>query len=198
MYFSSQGHNSMGGYDIFVSHVDELGHWGPPQNLGAPLTLPMMICFILLQQVEKSLILHQTERGGKGGLDIYKITFWGSEKPQSLDAEEQLIASIANPVKDKTIAQPILVEERNLTVFKGRILDMITKESAAANISITDNATGNTYISVVSNASTGKFQFYLLEKTMVLQLVRMVICSILKILTLQKERFIIWYKKILN
>jgi hypothetical protein len=28
MYFSSQGHNTLGGYDIFVSHVDDLGHWG--------------------------------------------------------------------------------------------------------------------------------------------------------------------------
>ena len=26
MYFSSKGHNSLGGYDIFVSYVDELGH----------------------------------------------------------------------------------------------------------------------------------------------------------------------------
>ena len=157
MYFSSQGHNSMGGYDIFVSHVDELGHWGPAQNLGAPINTPYDDLFYSSTASGKVAYIASNRKGGKGGLDIYKITYWGSEKPQSLDAEEQLIASIANPVKDKTIAQPIMVEERNLTVFKGKILDMITKESVPANISITDNATGNTYISVVSNASTGKF-----------------------------------------
>jgi hypothetical protein len=37
MYFSSQGHNTLGGYDIFVSYVDDLGHWGEPINLGYPI-----------------------------------------------------------------------------------------------------------------------------------------------------------------
>ena len=28
MYFSSQGHSSIGGYDIFVSYRDKQGPWG--------------------------------------------------------------------------------------------------------------------------------------------------------------------------
>ena len=157
MYFSSQGHNSMGGYDIFVSYIDELGHWGPAQNLGVPINTPYDDLFYSSTASGKVAYISSNRKGGKGGLDIYKVTYWGSEKPQSLDSEEQLIASIANPVKDKSIAQPIEVEVRNLTVFTGKILDLITKEAVQADVIITDNATGKEYIQLSSNSSSGKF-----------------------------------------
>ena len=32
MYFSSQGHSSIGGYDVFVSYRDKHGLWGKPVN----------------------------------------------------------------------------------------------------------------------------------------------------------------------
>ena len=157
MYFSSQGHNSMGGYDIFVSYIDELGHWGPAQNLGVPINTPYDDLFYSSTASGKVAYISSNRKGGKGGLDIYKVTYWGSEKPQSLDSEEQLIASIANPVKDKSIAKQIEVEVRNLTVFKGKVLDLITKEAIQADIIITDNTTGKEYIQLSSNSSSGKF-----------------------------------------
>lgn len=37
LYFSSKGHNSMGGYDIFVATLNEDGTWSEPENLGYPI-----------------------------------------------------------------------------------------------------------------------------------------------------------------
>jgi outer membrane protein OmpA-like peptidoglycan-associated protein len=37
LYFSSDGHTGMGGYDLFVSKRDDSGRWGEPENLGYPL-----------------------------------------------------------------------------------------------------------------------------------------------------------------
>lgn len=37
LYFASEAHNSMGGYDIFKSVRDDNGNWSEPQNLGYPL-----------------------------------------------------------------------------------------------------------------------------------------------------------------
>lgn len=37
LYFSSEGHNNMGGYDIFVSQLSGKGEWTSPINLGYPL-----------------------------------------------------------------------------------------------------------------------------------------------------------------
>jgi len=39
MYFSSEGHKTMGGYDIFKS-VFENGKWSTPENLGYPVNTP--------------------------------------------------------------------------------------------------------------------------------------------------------------
>ncbi|HEY4788418.1 MAG TPA: hypothetical protein VIH57_20340, partial [Bacteroidales bacterium] len=40
MYFSSKGHNSMGGYDIFRSEQDGGGVWTKPENVGFPVNTP--------------------------------------------------------------------------------------------------------------------------------------------------------------
>jgi outer membrane protein OmpA-like peptidoglycan-associated protein/Tol biopolymer transport system component len=37
LYFSSQGHTNMGGYDIFMSTSNPDNTWEPPQNLGYPI-----------------------------------------------------------------------------------------------------------------------------------------------------------------
>jgi flagellar motor protein MotB len=37
LYFSSDGHPGMGGYDLFVTRRDEQGNWSDPENLGYPL-----------------------------------------------------------------------------------------------------------------------------------------------------------------
>src|SRR5690606_10655054 len=36
LYFSSKGHNTMGGYDIFKSTYKD-GYWSKPENLGVPI-----------------------------------------------------------------------------------------------------------------------------------------------------------------
>ena len=157
MYFSSQGHNSLGGYDIFVSYVDDLGHWGEPINLGYPINTPYDDLFYSANASGRHAYIASNRVGGKGGLDIYKVTYWGADKPMSTDVHDQLIASIAKPVSDNTIAKPIVVEEKSLTVFKGKVLDAITKKPINAAIEIILNETGKVYTSFFSNSVTGKF-----------------------------------------
>lgn len=37
LFFASNGHSGMGGYDIFVSTIDSAGNWGSPRNLKHPI-----------------------------------------------------------------------------------------------------------------------------------------------------------------
>ncbi|PCH65383.1 MAG: hypothetical protein COC01_09770, partial [Bacteroidetes bacterium] len=37
LYFSSKGHSSMGGYDIFLSTLQDDGKWSKPENIGYPI-----------------------------------------------------------------------------------------------------------------------------------------------------------------
>ncbi len=157
MYFSSKGHDSFGGYDIFVSYVDELGHWGPPINLGYPINTVYDDLFYSATASGRCAYISSNRPGGEGGLDIYKITYWGADKPMTSDYEDQLISSIQKPISDNFIAEPIIVEEKSLTVFKGRILDAVTKNPIRAEIIITINSTGKIYTTSTSNSVTGKF-----------------------------------------
>jgi outer membrane protein OmpA-like peptidoglycan-associated protein len=157
MYFSSQGHNSLGGYDIFVSYVDDLGHWGEPINLGYPINTPYDDLFYSATASGRYAYIASNRSGGKGGLDIYKVTYWGADKPMTSDVQDQLIASIAKPVSDNAVAKPIVVEEKSLTVFKGKVLDAITKKPIDAAIEIILNKTGKVFTSFHSNSATGKF-----------------------------------------
>ena len=157
MYFSSKGHNTLGGYDIFVSYLDDLGHWGKPINMGYPINTPYDDLFYSATASGRYAYIASNRAGGKGGLDIYKVTYTGSSKPMSTDRQDQLIASIAKPIGDKTVAEPILIKEKSLTVFKGKVIDAVTKDPLSASIEIVLNETGEIYTSFFSNSATGKF-----------------------------------------
>ncbi|MBK8806277.1 MAG: PD40 domain-containing protein [Bacteroidales bacterium] len=41
LFFSSKGHNNMGGYDVFKSIKDTAGNWSTPENLSIPINSPL-------------------------------------------------------------------------------------------------------------------------------------------------------------
>ena len=158
MYFSSQGHSSIGGYDIFVSYRDKHGLWGKPLNLGAPINSPYDELYFTIAANGKYAYFSSNRAGGNGGMDIYKATFWGPTKKPIVVTEENLIASITDPVVNTYVPQTIQLTERNsLTVFKGKIIDGVLQTPIEAKITIYDNSSGEVYTSVSSNSATGKF-----------------------------------------
>ncbi|MEZ4890135.1 MAG: hypothetical protein R2779_06125 [Crocinitomicaceae bacterium] len=77
-----------GGYDIFVSVQ---GKWTTPQNMDI-LSTHRMTIFSLLQRLMGNLPILFNRDGGKGGYDLYKVTFWGEDKKPSLQTEDYLLA----------------------------------------------------------------------------------------------------------
>lgn len=158
MYFCSQGHSSMGGYDVFVSYRDDRGLWGKPINLGYPINSPYDELYFSIAANGKYAYFASNRAGGAGGMDIYKATFWGTPKKPLVASEDNLIASITNPIEDTYVPQTVTVEKKSsLTVFKGKVLDGIMETPIAAEIKIFDNATGEVYTIMHSNSATGKF-----------------------------------------
>ncbi len=39
LYFSSKGHNSMGGFDLYKTELTD-GKWSKPENMGFPINTP--------------------------------------------------------------------------------------------------------------------------------------------------------------
>ncbi len=156
MYFSSQGHNSIGGYDIYRAEL-VMGVWSNPVNLGYPINTPYDDFFYATTANEKYAYIASNRAGGKGGLDLYQVTFWGPEKQMVLSGEDQLLASIAEPVKDIPLEKEVKVTKKSLTVFKGKVVDYLTKKPIGAEIDITDNSSGKVISTAHSNSATGKF-----------------------------------------
>lgn len=72
--FSSKGHNSIGGYDLFRSDLNEKGDWGKPLNMGIPLNTPMDDVFYTISADGKHGYYASAKPGGKGSYDIYLIS----------------------------------------------------------------------------------------------------------------------------
>jgi hypothetical protein len=76
LFFSSDGWNSMGGYDIFYSRWDERsGKWSHPENLGYPLNDADDNKFISFTGDGRYAYLSAVRPEGLGDRDIYKVEF---------------------------------------------------------------------------------------------------------------------------
>jgi outer membrane protein OmpA-like peptidoglycan-associated protein/tetratricopeptide (TPR) repeat protein len=158
MYFASEGFNSMGGYDIFYSKKEQGGGWGKPVNMGYPINTPYDDLFFAATVNGKFAFITSNREGGKGGYDIYKVTFWGDEKTPALTTEDFLLASVAQPIQAPELVGEVKVTSMaELTVFKGKTIDALTKKAVEAVIEITDNGSGKVIESFTSNSATGKF-----------------------------------------
>ncbi|MBX0289954.1 OmpA family protein [Hymenobacter sp. HSC-4F20] len=76
LYFSSRGHNTMGGYDIFKSEWDSVGNkWGRPENMGYPVNTPDDDTYYRLSPDGSYAYLSSYRIGGYGEKDIYTINY---------------------------------------------------------------------------------------------------------------------------
>ncbi len=156
MYFSSEGHNSMGGYDIFKStYLD--GKWSEPENLGWPINTPDDDVFFVTSASGRYGYYSSDQPGGLGAKDIYRVTFLGPEKQPMLSQEDQLLASRLAPVKQTLLAPPIFVASAKVTILKGTVTDDATKQPLEATIELLDNKTGESIATFRSNATSGKY-----------------------------------------
>jgi hypothetical protein len=99
LYFSSKGHNSMGGYDVFKSTFLDNGNWSMPENIGYPINTPDDELFYHVDPNQARFAYYTAYRsGGKGGYDIYKIMYLGKEKEALISTDQQLYALYTQPV----------------------------------------------------------------------------------------------------
>lgn len=76
LFFSSQGHRNMGGYDLFRSDLEQNNLWSQPENLGYPINTPDdNIFFMPSEDGNSGYMSKYKESEGYGGEDIYRIIF---------------------------------------------------------------------------------------------------------------------------
>lgn len=82
LYFSSDSHPGMGGYDLFMSRRDANGEWSKPVNLGYPLnSLNDEMNLVVSNDAVKAFISsHRLD--GSGGFDIYEFELDDKFRPE--------------------------------------------------------------------------------------------------------------------
>jgi outer membrane protein OmpA-like peptidoglycan-associated protein len=131
LYFSSKGHNTLGGYDIFYSDFKN-GEWSTPVNLGPKVNTPEDDVYFVLTADGKKGYYASDRPGGQGDKDIYEINFSPNIRLK----------------KDKG---------PKVTLLKGIVIDADSLFPVGAKIEITDNEKNKVISTLNSNSSSGKF-----------------------------------------
>jgi len=130
LYFSSKGHNTMGGYDVFKSAKNKNGIWSKPENIGYPINTGNDDIFFVTSADGRHGYFSSIKQGGKGSTDIYMINFTAFEDD------------------NKTV---------NLTLVKGKVKDSKTGKFIEAKIEIFDNEKNEIIAVFNSNSETGEY-----------------------------------------
>jgi outer membrane protein OmpA-like peptidoglycan-associated protein len=158
LYFSSKGHKTMGGFDIFKSVYNEKTNtWSTPENIGYPVNSPDDDIDFVLSASGKHGYYSSFKKDGMGEKDIYMITFLGAEKPPVMSTEDNLLASLSAPVKETVILNKVDINAPQLTILKGMIFDELSKKPLEANIDLIDNSKNEVIATFKSNSSTGRY-----------------------------------------
>jgi outer membrane protein OmpA-like peptidoglycan-associated protein len=70
LYFASNGHPGVGGFDLYVSRLGG-GSWSRPESIGTPINSAYDECFLTTQLGTDNIYFASTRPGGEGDLDIW-------------------------------------------------------------------------------------------------------------------------------
>ena len=94
LFFASEGHNGMGGYDIFVCRKLLNGTWSQPVNLGAPVNSDKNEISFVVSSDGKKCYVSSDRDGGFGGYDIYVFDFKDINMPEIVDTTHFVMRNI--------------------------------------------------------------------------------------------------------
>jgi outer membrane protein OmpA-like peptidoglycan-associated protein len=97
LYFSSSGHKTMGGLDIFKSTLvnADRNEWSEPENIGYPINSPDDDVYFTTSKDGKKMYYSSVREDGMGYTDIYVIT------PVEEKKKEPPVVAAKEPVKEE-------------------------------------------------------------------------------------------------
>ncbi|MBI3511346.1 MAG: PD40 domain-containing protein [Bacteroidetes bacterium] len=104
LYFSSNGHPGVGGYDIFYSRSDAKGNWQTPVNLGLPInTTGDDLGFFVSTDGKTGFFCSNAQINGQvGGWDVYQFELYPEARPEAVVIlKGELKDDFGNPLSGK-------------------------------------------------------------------------------------------------
>jgi outer membrane protein OmpA-like peptidoglycan-associated protein len=149
LYFSSEGHNSMGGLDIFRTVRQADGTYSRPQNIGYPINTSEDDVYFVMSASGRRGYYSSSQEGGYGEKDIYMITFPQPDMQQLATQQHNAAPSLTLNV------QPI--PQNTVLILKGTVTDADNGQPVAATLRIVSNTRNEVISNQESNSATGKY-----------------------------------------
>jgi len=152
LYFSSKGHTSMGGYDVFYSTLLN-GNWQKPLNVGYPVNTPDDDVYFVISANSDHAYYATVKDDTFGETDLYRITYL-AEADKPISRMMVLKGMITDATTDLPMAATIEIVDLN-------------KQEHIGNYS-SDSKTGKYLISLPAGKKYGAFVYskgYLFEST---------------------------------
>ena len=141
LFFTSRGHKTMGGYDIFMSQMKADSTWTQPVNLGYPINSTKdEISFVMATDGKKA-YLSSNKDNGLGGADIYEIDMSNYTYPIRMPGQDTAATKV----------------ETALSILKGSVLESSAAQPVEGEIVIKDIATGKEVTRLFTNEAGDYF-----------------------------------------
>ncbi len=112
LFFTSDGHNTMGGNDIFKTYF-LAGEWQEPENMGYPINTPTDDNYFTMTANGKMGYFSSERKGGKGGQDIYYFEMPDHEANIPLTLiKGRILAGETDPQPIPTVIKVVDVEAK--------------------------------------------------------------------------------------
>lgn len=153
LYFSSKGHQSIGGYDIFVSQKNENGKWSKPENIGIPINTPDNDLHFRMLNNDKEAYYTTNREGSLGETDIFKVTFLGSEK-EMITLSDRAPNFLMSKFKFNLLDIPVEAFFIDTTIYlTGKVLDIKTQKPVLSKIEFIDSQKSQVVATIVTDTS---------------------------------------------
>ena len=104
LYFASNGHGGVGGYDIFHSKKSDSLQWTEPKNIGYPINTKKDELGFIVSTDGKKAFFSSNSLHGVGGWDIYSFDLYKEARPEKvMFIKGQLNDDVGNEITDATI-----------------------------------------------------------------------------------------------
>ncbi len=125
LFFSSDGHNTMGGYDIFKTSMSDSGQWSVPANLGYPINTVDNEKGFTISADTRTAYISSDRKGGEGKRDIYIVdlsnysvlsTDSANRKPKGYSILRGMVTDPKGPVEGAVVVVSDSTGEKIATI----------------------------------------------------------------------------------
>lgn len=162
LYFSSRGHNSVGGFDLFRSQTDG-PLWSEPQNLGLNVNSPFDELYLTLGESDTEGFF-ASDRPGSHNKDLYAVRFGKWIPTDSLARIEPVASLLTSPLS--TAFTPIVSDigpasEGVMFALSGKVIDGYSGQPLPAELVVINRTTRQTVAVARNDTTTGRFRVML-------------------------------------